>query len=400
MDKCRNIDPIQKNNSEARHQETRRKHFFLILTAIGIMATIAFCIVAAMAGNQTKLSINIFVLSVLIASLFGLKKKYYIQTYTLFTSLIALSFLLNIVADKCSPTALYWIYVIPSLAFFFLGRKIGGLVIFLTTLALVFIIQTPGLFNAHLHEELLLLRFFITYFFVLLLAWRFESTRIQYEEKLREQHNLTREQKYFLETLLETLPTPVFFKDIHGKYIGCNKSFEKMLNLPRSKIIGKTVYDMGPKAIADKYFKKDKELLDHPGTQTYGWTVAPSGKPARQVIFNKSTYTDKGGHVIGMIGAISDITDIKESQAQKEKLILELETALGEVKTLSGLLPICSSCKKIRDDKGYWNQIEGYIQKHSQALFSHGICPDCATTLYGKEPWFKKLKKNDDTNNT
>jgi len=61
----------------------------------------------------------------------------------------------------------------------------------------------------------------------------------------------------------------------------------------------------------------------------------------------------------------------------------ELQRALSEIKTLSGLLPICASCKKIRDDKGYWNQIELYIRDHSEAEFSHGICPHCAEKLYG-----------------
>ena len=60
----------------------------------------------------------------------------------------------------------------------------------------------------------------------------------------------------------------------------------------------------------------------------------------------------------------------------------ELQEALAEVKALSGLLPICSSCKKIRDDKGYWKQLEGYIQEHSDAEFTHGICPECVEKLY------------------
>jgi len=66
------------------------------------------------------------------------------------------------------------------------------------------------------------------------------------------------------------------------------------------------------------------------------------------------------------------------AQAEKDRLIVELKDALSKVKTLSGLLPICASCKKIRDDKGYWNQIEHYIRGHSEAEFSHSICPECA----------------------
>jgi PleD family two-component response regulator len=72
----------------------------------------------------------------------------------------------------------------------------------------------------------------------------------------------------------------------------------------------------------------------------------------------------------------------KKAEEEREKLIRELRQALAEVKTLSGLLPICASCKKIRDDKGYWNQIEVYIRDHSEAEFSHGLCPDCAKKLY------------------
>jgi PAS domain S-box-containing protein len=81
-------------------------------------------------------------------------------------------------------------------------------------------------------------------------------------------------------------------------------------------------------------------------------------------------------------GFITDITDLKLAQQERERLIDELQNALREIRTLKGILPICSSCKKIRDDRGYWNQIEAYIREHSYAQFSHGICPDCARALY------------------
>jgi len=77
-----------------------------------------------------------------------------------------------------------------------------------------------------------------------------------------------------------------------------------------------------------------------------------------------------------------EITVRKLAEQEKERLIRELKKALEDIKQLSGLLPICSNCKKIRDDKGYWNQIEGYIRDHSEAEFSHGICPECAKELY------------------
>jgi hypothetical protein len=75
----------------------------------------------------------------------------------------------------------------------------------------------------------------------------------------------------------------------------------------------------------------------------------------------------------------------KQAEAEREKLIHELQEAMAKVKTLSGMLPICASCKKIRDDQRYWNQIEAYIRDHSEAEFSHGICPECMKKLYPDE---------------
>ena len=73
---------------------------------------------------------------------------------------------------------------------------------------------------------------------------------------------------------------------------------------------------------------------------------------------------------------------LSEALGEKERLILDLEAALSKVRTLSGLLPICSSCKNIRDDQGYWTQMEAYISQHSEAEFSHSMCPPCAERLY------------------
>ncbi len=73
-----------------------------------------------------------------------------------------------------------------------------------------------------------------------------------------------------------------------------------------------------------------------------------------------------------------------KAEKERRQLIRDLQKALAEVKKLSGLLPICAACKKIRDDKGYWSQVESYIEEHSEAVFTHSVCPDCAKALYPK----------------
>jgi len=91
---------------------------------------------------------------------------------------------------------------------------------------------------------------------------------------------------------------------------------------------------------------------------------------------------DTRGRVVGAIESLRDVTASIRAKQEREHLIQDLQDALEKVQTLSGLLPICSSCKKIRDDKGYWNQIETYISSYSEAEFSHSICPACAQKLY------------------
>lgn len=93
----------------------------------------------------------------------------------------------------------------------------------------------------------------------------------------------------------------------------------------------------------------------------------------------------------GILAVFRDITERKRAEVEKSQLVATLTEALAQVKKLSGFLPICASCKKIRDDRGYWRQIEEYIRDHSEAEFSHGICPECAKRLY---PGFQK--HNDD----
>ena len=85
--------------------------------------------------------------------------------------------------------------------------------------------------------------------------------------------------------------------------------------------------------------------------------------------------------------------ELKKSNEENERLIKELKSTLDEVRVLRGFIPICAHCKKIRNDEGYWQQIEWYLEEHSQLEFSHGICPECAEKTYGKEGWYQKMKK-------
>lgn len=128
-----------------------------------------------------------------------------------------------------------------------------------------------------------------------------------------------RKQKEYLNTLLETIPNPVFYKNIHGQYSGCNRSFEEFVGKSRAEIIGKTVYELGPKEIAARYHEMDLALFKNRGKQHYEWQVQAADGSLRDVIFDKATIEDAAGKPVGLVGVITDITErIKSEQALRK----------------------------------------------------------------------------------
>ncbi len=129
----------------------------------------------------------------------------------------------------------------------------------------------------------------------------------QWETALQEQFR-------FLQLLIDTMPMPVFYKDLKGVYRGCNKAFEDFLGLEKEKLIGKTVYDVAPKDLADEYYRRDKDLFDDPGIQVYEFGVKHADGTQHDVIFNKATYTDVNGNTAGLLGVMQDITERKRAE--------------------------------------------------------------------------------------
>ncbi|WP_374326378.1 ATP-binding protein [Azonexus sp.] len=131
------------------------------------------------------------------------------------------------------------------------------------------------------------------------------------------------DQAAFLHTLIENLPIPFFYKDRTGRYRGCNRAFEQLLGRRRDEIIGYSVFDMAPPEIAERYDEMDRRLFAVPGTQSYEWSVmGPEGR--RQVIFHKATFADADGQIAGLLGGITDVSELKrvqeELQAHRDNL--------------------------------------------------------------------------------
>ncbi len=179
--------------------------------------------------------------------------------------------------------------------------------------------------------------------------------------------------------------------DARGLYTYASPVVEKILGYKPEEIVGKKYFfDLFDPAVKDRLKSAALEAFEkkQPFRKLENQNLHKDGRLVH-LETSATPVLDAAGDLLGYRGVDTDISERKRAEEERENLIRDLQKALSEVKALSGLLPICSSCKKIRDDNGYWNQIESYIQSHSQAEFSHSICPECARKLY---PQFLKKK--------
>jgi PAS domain S-box-containing protein len=193
-----------------------------------------------------------------------------------------------------------------------------------------------------------------------------------------------RHEKALLDALMDNIPDSIYFKDRQSRLLRVNRKEMQDLNLDdMNQITGKTDTDFWGEEFGGKTFADEQRLMET-GKPIIGLLES---RPLEDGQINwtwttKVPLSDGNGQIVGLVGITRSINDIMREQTVRDKLITDLQNALADVKTLSGLVPICANCKKIRDDKGFWMHVESYIQRHSQASFSHGICPDCMKLLY------------------
>ena len=201
-----------------------------------------------------------------------------------------------------------------------------------------------------------------------------------------------------LQATLESTTDAILVVDSDGKTTASNELFAKMWKIPVDIINTRDddkalAYVLDQLKNPDSFIQKVKALYADPEAESFDTLEFKNGRIVER--YSQSQKLDE--QIIGRVWSFRDITERELAQKKRESLIVDLKKALDEVKTLQGILPICSHCKQIRDDKGYWNKIETYIGEHSQAEFSHGMCPECSDKLYGDEDWYIEMKKEDES---
>jgi PAS domain S-box-containing protein len=195
--------------------------------------------------------------------------------------------------------------------------------------------------------------------------------------------------KQEIESIVKTVPDIIYRLDPHGRLTFVSDSVkrygyepEELLGTNVMKIVypedkAKTIHRINERRTGVRSTKSFETRLITKNQTPVSFEVF--------IISAEGLYSPKKFGLrtfLGTQGIARDISERKQAEEEREKLHSKLQEAFDNIKTLKGLLPICANCKNIRDDKGYWNQIEAYIRDRSDAEFSHSICPDCAKKLY------------------
>jgi len=188
-----------------------------------------------------------------------------------------------------------------------------------------------------------------------------------------------------LEAVLDESTDPIFNILEDGTYRFVNKAFSRPLGREPGEVIGRRIWDLFPSDEAEKRMAVVRRAFATGQTIVFDVRV-PTAAGDRFYITSVKPLVDAEGPVASVVCISKDITQRKHLELEREELIRNLQTALEEVRSLSGLLPICSHCKKIRDAQQAWVHIEQYIREHSDASFTHGICPDCHRSHFPEVP--------------
>ena len=199
-----------------------------------------------------------------------------------------------------------------------------------------------------------------------------------------------RDSEEFSRAVIDNSPIGITVRTATGKLMSYNQAWQKLWNIPDDDVSQDLSCDREALVFNERddylapFHDEIRRVYSHGGNLFIPEVQANPTRPgaARWVSSYFYAIRDSQGQVDRVVILTEDITARKRAEEEREQLISELRTALSDIKTLRGLLPICAHCKKIRDDQGYWNKLESYIGRHSEAAFSHGICPECARKYY------------------
>lgn len=154
--------------------------------------------------------------------------------------------------------------------------------------------------------------------------------------------------------IIDALPIPIFYRDTNGVYQMCNSAHERFTGKTKDQIVGKPIHEVHVKEMADKYLRQDKELIANPDVQVYNTPVRHGDGTAHNVILNKAVIRDSEGNIVGIVGSINDITELKKTEKRLEKAQKSMEVSSKMIhKISSGIVMVDSNLKIVDSNESF-----------------------------------------------
>ena len=212
-------------------------------------------------------------------------------------------------------------------------------------------------------------------------SYRFNAFVADITERKRAEETNAR-----LAAIVDSSEDAIIGKTLEGIVVSWNRGAERIFRYTAEEVLGQPITALIPPDRSDEEPKVIERLRRGEHIEHFDTMRRRKDGEEIAVSLTISPIKDEAGTIIGISKIARDISERQRAKEELERLVRDLMDALAQVKTMKGLLPICSSCKKIRSDENYWKNIETYIEEHSEASFTHGICPDCVQKLYGYQP--------------
>lgn len=219
-----------------------------------------------------------------------------------------------------------------------------------------------------------------------------QNSQLQQEiSERRRAAEAVRQQLNFQQTMMDTIPSPIFYKDRQGRYLGCNAAFESYIGRPRAEVIGRTVYDIAPKELADLYHEADQALFQTPGVQRYEAQVRYADGSFHEVFFTKGTFTDLDGNVAGLVGVMLDITERRRVEQELERYHDHLEDLVAE-----RTAELARANDQLTTEIEERRRAEAALQAASEKLkfFAYSVAHDLKSPAIGIHGLTKRLSRH------
>lgn len=185
-----------------------------------------------------------------------------------------------------------------------------------------------------------------------------------------------------IQSNIDSIPVNVYFTDLSSRFLMINRMYENRLRMNGGELLYKSPYEIFPPEIVSRCYMQNLEVIERGGPISFDETISFYSGGTMAMYTTKFPVMDELGNAYAIGGISTNAQEQECEESERERIVNELSDMLSSYKISNPVVPICSSCKSVRDDNGHWKHIDVNVCSYSRIEFSHGLCPECSRKYY------------------